>query len=244
MKKYNFHIFQILVTILVFMTACDSQDQVKRTKLPTSNPPLQTKETQSPVSSQIASMAINVYREFMEGKRTGKYEDGRTFSINDEYFSHTVQYSFYDYGHDGIPKLIMDSNDVNGTKILTYDYENDQILFLTGCSEYDRILSNDSFLYVRYGGAPDHIDYQYDEFNPKDGSYHRISFSKYKDPDNDDGDNDDAYHRFFFEDDEISAEEWEEKVSRYLTIPLAEITWYQTSDKQTEQSVAGTVRNR
>jgi len=166
------------------------------------------------------NMPLICYDNFLNGNIDAEVRE-ETININDIFINDNDeqikynQYALFDMNGDGIPELHVRS--VADYYIFTY--KDDKVVLWYVDVAYSYPLNNGAVLYMRPGGGPTHISYQYTLFNFYGEEIYQITFIKY----------DENYNEeeamFLFDDVELSKEDWDLLTERYFSIESDLIEW-------------------
>jgi len=163
------------------------------------------------------------YFHFMSGRQKGVDRDGTEIQFQ-EYITQKlpgsfqdIEYGFYDLNHDGNNELCVR---LNGAYAFFTRKDNRVAVWAQVRSFYTYPLENGDLLFERHGGGPTHIDYEYYVLDSNGDVEKTIAFSEwYSAP------VDDEINRYYFNDEEVSKEEYFTLVSPYLAHKRAPIQW-------------------
>lgn len=188
-------------------------------------------KSQSSKEKSIVSeidQALESYRKLLRGEITVYYND-RLLNISqiissekDTARNYNARYALFDTNEDGLPELHIRSQ--SHYYVLTYKSGN--LAVWTELTPYYEQLNNCAFLYTRPGGTPPHIKNIYSVMNFKGEETFRISFEKYDVNQNGVYDKADLY---FFDDVEVSKEDWDTLTEKYLSIGSDQVEWFEYS---------------
>lgn len=180
---------------------------------------------------KIDTMALKTYEEFLKGKRKIDYNNKKLNIIEfmssekETNFNYNIRYSLFDTNDDEIPELHVRSKSYY--YILTY--KNNNLIVWTELAPYYNQLNDGAFLYIRPGGTPSHIIYSYIIMDVNGDEMIKLRFEKYDVDENGYYENGDQY---FFEDVNVSMEEWNTLTHKYLSIGSEQIKWINYSDNK------------
>ena len=168
------------------------------------------------------SNCMELYKAYIKGNQSVSVGN-KTYTINDMVYEYAstleeIKYAFFDMNGDGNPELHIRTS--RFYIILTCKKE--ELVFWCEESVYSTPLNNRAMLYIRSGGAPEHISYEYKIFDFYGNIAEQISFEKYDDnEDGSFGEND----LYLFSDVQISKIAWDELTKKYLSISSDQIQW-------------------
>lgn len=178
----------------------------------------------------INKSVMSVYGGFLNGNREAKTENGNTMQISDvcsefatSKFEAADQYAIFDMNGDDIPELHVRS----GVEYHIFTYYNQELLLWHTYSSYSWPTDDHAILYTRYGGAPTHINYQYEVLDFWGNTSLLIEFAE------GDINNDNIYDEnddYYFEGVEVTKSQWDVLTAKYLSSTSGSIVWKQMSD--------------
>ena len=172
--------------------------------------------TKQETSASEIDHAMQFYEEFLGGKRNAKirYEDS---SFGDaEFFEQWSRYAFYDMNGDNTPELLARGQG----QYSIFTCIDEELIIWASPGIYAEALNNGAFLSARNNLFE--MQYWYVEYNFYGNEKLRVEFGKAEPNDKGDYDENSAY---YFEDKQVSMEEWNALTEKYLSIELASIEW-------------------
>ena len=156
--------------------------------------------------------ALKLYEEFLVGQRNARLNNGYAVFAENEW----IRYAFFDMNKDGIPELHVRGN---GTySILTC--RDGELVVWASPDYYAEPLNNGAILSMRDEGFS--IQYHYIEYDFSGNEQVRIDFGKARPNDKGVYDENSAY---YFEDKQVSKEEWDALTEKYFSIGSDKIEW-------------------
>lgn len=186
--------------------------------------------------------AKELYKQFIRNEICAVDKNGDEKPI-DEYLEFDVSQNSYTYTY-----IDMTGDGVDELCVRQYPYhwfftlKNGKVYhWYTENKAYVKLLNNSALLYERHGAAPTHINYEYYELDDNAEVEFYITFSWWDGTTVEEGK---IYaDTYFFDDKEVSKEEYEKKTKEYLSIGNDKIIWYSEYDNYDIPSIWGTIPN-
>ena len=225
----------LIISIIAIVTVCFLVGK-HITQLPQNGVHGETIDDDTHITMNELEIALELYGGFLHGRRTVKKGDSDV-SVNDVFRFETKndtdynRYALYDMNGDGIPELHVSS--VGPYDILTCR-DSDLVIWASFWS-YSKPLNNGAVLTEHLGGANDRTSYVYMVFDYYGKELLSVTFEKYNS--NIDGIYDENSN-FFFEDVEVSKEDWDKLTEKYLSVGIDRIQWINfTAGDEYEQDI-------
>lgn len=168
-----------------------------------------------------------LYDEFLQGENKAIFKEN-VVSIHDIIYEYSVEsddlhYAYFDMNGDSIPELHLKSP----IFYLILTSTNEELTLWHEASPYSSPLNNGSILYERSDGAPSHISYKYSVFDFYGNVVLENVFEKYNpNPAGIYDENSDC----FFEEVEVSKNDWDVLTKKYLEVGTELIEWNEYVD--------------
>jgi hypothetical protein len=201
----------IAIYAMFCLTGCDTP---KTEVLPMSDPV----ETTVDFGNECLN-AVSAYTDFLLGKSAVTYNDSViACDVLTEVGNHN-RFALFDINRDGIPEMHVRTSRFFGS----FTFRGGEMVLVYEGSPYDNLLNDGAVLYVREGGAPPHVSYQYRTFDGDFNIEDNIDFEKHDTDENEIYDGSDEY---YYRSEKISFEEWFSLTDAWLTTGADAVQWF------------------